>query len=194
MITRISEFQAGNETVKNVNYTVYYDSGRKVNYTGRDTLPMTVVTFLTAETTVSETVYINDDYNNCVNKRTVYVAAPATEDATPAMNAAQEPTTAAPILLETVADALARLDAAAMVKYYADETAAMYDGESGAIDESTLDASWKALEAVNPEAFRKWNWMVNPIAEAHPDKRTPEIMQQIEAVDLANLRKAYGIM
>ena len=81
MITRISEFQAGNETMKNVSYTVYYDSGRKVNYTGRDTLPLTVVTFLTAETTVSETVYINDDYNNCVNKRTVYTTTTNEEEA-----------------------------------------------------------------------------------------------------------------
>ena len=55
-IYMITEFKAGREALSETHYTVYYNSGRRVNYYGRDTLPMTVVNILTDENTVSETV------------------------------------------------------------------------------------------------------------------------------------------
>lgn len=77
-IKRITEFVGGNDRnsrFSKTHFTVYYESGRKVNYYGDDTLPMSVVNFLTGERTVSETVYIEDTYNGCINKRTTYRAA-----------------------------------------------------------------------------------------------------------------------
>lgn len=100
----------------------------------------------------------------------------------------------APLMLETVEKSLARLDVRGLIEYYAQETAAMYDGEAGTIDDASSGATWAALEAANPEAFRAWCWMDNPIEEAHaPGSRTPEITRQIEAADLDNLRRAYGL-
>lgn len=100
----------------------------------------------------------------------------------------------APLMLETVEKSLARLDVRGLVEYYAQETAAMYDGEAGTIDEASSGATWAALEAANPAAFEVWRRAENPIEEANaPGSRTPEIMQQIEAADLEALRKAYGV-
>jgi len=83
-IQKITEFKAGRETLGDIHYTVYYDSGRRVNYYGRDTLPMTVVNLLTDENTVSETVYIDDNYLHCVNSRTTYTPADKPQEAAPA--------------------------------------------------------------------------------------------------------------
>lgn len=74
-IQRITEFQSGNNSgLSKTHFTVYYQSGRKVNYYGCDTLPMSVVNYLTSESTVSETIYIEDTYLRCINKRTTYRA------------------------------------------------------------------------------------------------------------------------
>lgn len=74
-IKRISEFVSGNhKSLGGNHFTVYYESGGKVNYYGTDTLPMTVVDFLTSENTVSETTYIEDNYLKCINKRVIYKA------------------------------------------------------------------------------------------------------------------------
>lgn len=90
-IQKITEFKAGRETLGDIHYTVYYDTGRRVNYYGRDTLPMTVVNILTDENTVSETVYIEDNYLHCVNSRTTYIPADKPQEA-PAAEAEQQPT------------------------------------------------------------------------------------------------------
>ena len=75
-IKRITEFVSGNHhRLGGTHYTVYYESGRKVNYYGTDTLPMSVVSFLTSDSTTSETVYIEDAYMKCINKRVTYKAA-----------------------------------------------------------------------------------------------------------------------
>lgn len=75
-IKKITEFVSGrNPSLGGTHYTVYYESGRKVNYYGTDTLPMNVVNFLTGENTVAETTYIEDDHMNCINKRIAYKAA-----------------------------------------------------------------------------------------------------------------------
>ena len=87
-IRKITEFKAGRETLGDIHYTVYYDTGRRVNYYGRNTLPMTVVNFLTDENTVSETVYIDDNYLHCVNSRTTYTPADKPQEA-PAAEAEQ---------------------------------------------------------------------------------------------------------
>ena len=74
-IKKITEFQSGKRpSLGGAHYTVYYESGRKVNYYGTDNLPMSVVSFLTSENPVSETVYIEDKYMRCINKRIVYRA------------------------------------------------------------------------------------------------------------------------
>lgn len=94
-IQKITEFKAGREALSDTHYTVYYDTGRRVNYYGRDTLPMTVVNFLTDENTVSETVYIEDNYLHCVNSRTTYTPADKPQEApqeAPAAEAEQQPT------------------------------------------------------------------------------------------------------
>lgn len=70
-IQKITVFKGGRKLFGD-HYTIYYETGRKVNYYGSDTLPMTVVNFLTNENTISETVYIDDDHNHCVNSRTTY--------------------------------------------------------------------------------------------------------------------------
>lgn len=76
MIKRITEFVSGNHpSLGGTHYTVYYKSGRKVNYYGVDTLPMSVVNFLTSKNTVSETLYIEDTFLKCINKRITYKAA-----------------------------------------------------------------------------------------------------------------------
>lgn len=112
------------------------------------------------------------------------------------MDGKAEQTTAAPapLLLETVEKSLARLDVPALVAYYGQETAAMYDGEWGAVDDASLNATWAALEAANPAAFRAWQNAEEPTAAAYPPgQRTPEILRQIEAEALDALRAAYGI-
>lgn len=101
-IQKITEFKAGRETLGDIHYTVYYDSGRRVNYYGRDTLPMTVVNLLTDENTVSETVYIEDNYLHCVNSRTTYTPADKPQEAAqeaPAAQAEADPITAHPVPL-----------------------------------------------------------------------------------------------
>lgn len=76
MIEKITEFVSGTHpSLGGTHYTVYYKSGRKVNYYGEDNLPMSVVNFLTSENTVSETVYIEDTYMKCINKRIIYKVA-----------------------------------------------------------------------------------------------------------------------
>lgn len=118
----------------------------------------------------------------------------ATETAAPEETPAE---TAAPVLmLETVAASLARLDAAALVKYYADETAAMYDGPAGTIDDASLDATWAALQTIDPAAFRAWMNAATPIADAYDmeeRRQKPGIVQAIEREDIRNLRAAYGV-
>ena len=75
-IKKITEFVNGKHpSLGGTHYTVYYESGRKVNYYGKDNLPMSVVNYLTDNNTVSETLYIEDDYLKCINKRIVYKAA-----------------------------------------------------------------------------------------------------------------------
>lgn len=75
-IKRITEFVSGNHpSLGGTHYTVYYESGRRVNYYGVDTLPMSVVNFLLDDNTVSETVYIEDTHMKCTNKRITYKAA-----------------------------------------------------------------------------------------------------------------------
>lgn len=75
-IKRITEFVNGSHpSLGGTHYTVYYESGRKVNYYGKDNLPMSVVNFLTGENTVSETLYIEDTHLKCINKRITYKAA-----------------------------------------------------------------------------------------------------------------------
>ena len=77
-IKKITEFVSGKHpSLGGTHYTVYYESGRKVNYYGKDTLPMSVVNFLTDENTVSETLYIEDHAigRTIVNKRITYKAA-----------------------------------------------------------------------------------------------------------------------
>ena len=71
-IKKITVFKTGRKVFEDIHYTVYYETGRKVNYYGSDTLPMTIVNFLTDENTISETVYIEDGYNHCINSRTTY--------------------------------------------------------------------------------------------------------------------------
>lgn len=75
-IKRITEFVSGNHpSLGGTHYTVYYESGRKVNYYGTDNLPMSVVNFLTSENTISETTYIEDTHMKCINRRITYKAA-----------------------------------------------------------------------------------------------------------------------
>lgn len=71
-IQKITEFVPGRKTLSGTHITVYYETGRKVNYYGTDTLPLTVANFLTSDKTTSETTYINDDHCKCINKRTTY--------------------------------------------------------------------------------------------------------------------------
>ena len=72
-IKRITEFVNGRHpSLGSTHYTVYYESGRKVNYYGKDNLPMSVVNYLTSDNTVSETVYIEDEHMKCINKRITY--------------------------------------------------------------------------------------------------------------------------
>ena len=72
-IKKIEEFVSGRKPgLFGTQYTVYYKSGRKVSYNGKDTMPMTVVNYLTDEDTVSNTLYINDTYMKCINKRIIY--------------------------------------------------------------------------------------------------------------------------
>ena len=66
MIEWVLEFTSRNET----KWTVKYKSGRRYEYRESDTMPMTVVNFLTADTTESKTVYIPDE--GFVNRRTTY--------------------------------------------------------------------------------------------------------------------------
>lgn len=75
-IKKITEFVSGRHpSLGDTHYTVYYESGRKVNYYGKDNLPMSVVNFLTSENTVSETLHIEDTYMKCINKRITYKTA-----------------------------------------------------------------------------------------------------------------------
>lgn len=75
-IKKITEFVSGRHpSLGDTHYTVNYESGRKVNYYGTDTLPMNVVNFLISENTVAETTYIEDDHMKCTNKRITYKAA-----------------------------------------------------------------------------------------------------------------------
>ena len=73
-IRMITEWESGRKVFDtDTHFTVYYESGRKVNYYGNDTMPIPVVEFLTSDKTVSETTYINDSFNKCINKRTKYI-------------------------------------------------------------------------------------------------------------------------
>lgn len=75
-IKKITEYVNGRRpSLGGTHYTVYYESGRKVNYYGTDTLPMSVVNFLTGENTVAETTYLEDHFLKCTNKRITYKAA-----------------------------------------------------------------------------------------------------------------------
>ena len=75
-IKSITEFIDGRHpSLGGTHYTVYYKSGKKVNYYGTDNLPMSVVDFLTGENTVCETVYFPDDYRKCIDKRITYKSA-----------------------------------------------------------------------------------------------------------------------
>ena len=71
-IKRISEFTSplGVTKTSKTQITVYYESGRKVSYCDNDTLPMSVVEFLTSDKTTSDTIYIPD--SGKFNKRTTY--------------------------------------------------------------------------------------------------------------------------
>ena len=71
-IKMVTEFIGGRNPFNDVHTTVYYQSGRKVNYYSKDTMPTPVVDFLTSDKTVSETTYINDSFCKCINKRVKY--------------------------------------------------------------------------------------------------------------------------
>lgn len=97
------------------------------------------------------------------------------------------------LLLETIADSLDRMNAAQLVTYWKQETAAMYDGIAGTIDDASSEATWNRLLTIDPAAFRRWMETPTPYADSHPDNRTPEIMQTIEEEDYNNLCAAYGV-
>ena len=74
-IEKITEFIGGKHCgLSDTHYTVYYKSGRRVNYYGTDNLPMSIVDYLTDNNTISVTTYIDDDYMKCINKRITYKA------------------------------------------------------------------------------------------------------------------------
>lgn len=67
-IVRLSVFESG----KSRKYTVQYESGARRHYCEKDTLPLNVVEFIACGAASIETIHINDDFNGCVNVRTVY--------------------------------------------------------------------------------------------------------------------------
>lgn len=98
------------------------------------------------------------------------------------------------LLLDTIEKSLARMDIPQLISYYADETAAMYDGTNGTVDDITAAATWSTLQTINPAAFAAWQRMDNATADLYPvEARTPEIIRAIEDAEIVNLRVAYGI-
>lgn len=75
-INQITEFVLGGHSIHDgTHLTVYYKSGRQKTYYSKGILPMSVVEFLTDESTISETTYIHDDVNNLTHKRIKYLPA-----------------------------------------------------------------------------------------------------------------------
>lgn len=75
-IKQITEFVLGGHSIiDGTHYTVYYKSGRRKTYYAKNTLPMSVLEFLTDEGVVSETTYLRDNLTNRINKRIKYLPA-----------------------------------------------------------------------------------------------------------------------